>query len=121
MIRNHLVLKSDGKIVFIHFREIHWIEAEGKHIYVHLQKQSLRVRGQISEVEEKLDPEIFVRLNRSAIVNLDFIQEMIPWFRGTYKTVLRDATELVLSRNYRDRLFAHIPVAFGIRTLSVAK
>ena len=121
MIRNRLLLKSEGRIVFIHLDEIHWLEAEGNHIRLHLGKQSLRIRAQMSQLEDKLDPESFVRLSRSAIVNVDFIQEMIPWLRGTYKTVLRDATELILSRNYRERLFAQIPEPLGIRTLSVAK
>jgi len=121
MIRNYLVLKSEGKIVFIQVDEIDWIEAEGNHILLHLAKESLRIRAQISRLEEKLDTEVFVRLNRSAIVRIDFIREMVPWFRGTYKTILRDGTELFLSRNYRERLFAQIPEPLGTRSESIAK
>ena len=121
MIRNRLLLKSEGRIVFIHLDEIYWLEAEGNHIRLYVGSESFRIRAQMSQLENTLDPETFVRLNRSAIVNVDFIQEMIPWFRGTYKTVLKDATALILSRNYRERLFAQIPEPLGVRTLSLAK
>ena len=118
---NRLILKSDGKIVFVDLDKIDWLEAEGNYICLHLNEQSLRIRAQMSRLEDQLDPERFVRLNRSAIVNLDFIREMVPSLRGTYKTVLRDATELILSRNYRERLFAQIPEPLGVRKFSAAK
>jgi len=118
---NRVLLKSEGRILFVHLNEIDWLESDGNHVELHLRGQSVRIRAQISQLEEKLDAETFVRLNRSVIVNLDFIEEMIPWFRGTYKTVLRDATELILSRNYKERLFAQIGAPLTMRTHSIAK
>ena len=107
--------------MFIRPDEIIWFEAEGNYIQLHSRKDSVRIRAQLSKVEERLDPEKFLRINRSAIVNLNFIQEMKPWFRGNYRTVLRNGTELILSRNYRERLFAQISEPLGIRTLTVAR
>jgi len=121
MIHGHLILKSDGQILFIRTEDIDWLQADGNYICLHSGDECRLFRGQMNQLEEMLDPENFLRINRSAIVNLDFIREMEPAFRGTYRTVLRDGTELILSRNYRERLFAQISVPLGMRTLSVAK
>ena len=54
--------------------------------------------------EGRLDPKRFLRIHRSALVNLDRIQELRPLFHGDYVVRLRDGTELPLSRNYREKL-----------------
>jgi two-component system LytT family response regulator len=62
------------------------------------------VRATMTELELKLDPALFLRVHRSAIVNLDRIKELRPWFRGDFLIVLRDGTELTLTKNHRDNL-----------------
>jgi two-component system LytT family response regulator len=52
----------------------------------------------------KLDPERFIRIHRSTIVNVDRIKELRPWFTGEYIVVLQDGKELTLTRSYRDKL-----------------
>jgi two-component system LytT family response regulator len=54
--------------------------------------------------EARLDPEKFLRIHRSTIVNIERIKEVQPWFKGEYVVTLRDGTELSLSRTYRDKL-----------------
>jgi len=60
----------------------------------------------LADLEEKLDKLSFVRIHRSAIVNIKFIREMVKWFGGKYKVRLKDKqqTELVVSRGYVDRI-----------------
>jgi two-component system, LytTR family, response regulator len=119
MIQNRIILKSDGQILFIRQEEIDWLECEGNLVRLHSKNECRLIKAQMNQLEEALDPENFFRLNRSAIVNLDFIREMEPALHGTYRTVLKDGTELILSRNYRERLFAQISA--GVRFLSIAK
>jgi two-component system LytT family response regulator len=51
-------------------------------------------------MKDVLDPKMFVRINRSSLVRLDAIRELLPWFHGEYKVVLQDSTELRWSRRY---------------------
>jgi len=99
-----LVIKAAGRIYFLDTAEIEWIEAEGNYVSVHAGKKSHLLRETISSLENQLDPKKFVRIHRSAIVRLDFIQELQPWFHGEYRVILQDGTQLTLSRNHRDKL-----------------
>lgn len=99
-----LVIKAAGRIYFLETGEIDWIEAEGNYVSVHSAKKSHLLRETISSLESQLDPKKFVRIHRSSIVRLDFIQELQPWFHGEYRVILHDGTQLTLSRNHRDKL-----------------
>jgi two-component system, LytTR family, response regulator len=99
-----LVIKSSGRIYFLETNEIDWIQAEGNYVSVHIGKKAHLLRETISSLESQLDPKKFLRIHRSAIVRIDRIKELQPWFHGEYHVVLHDGTELTLSRNYRDRL-----------------
>jgi two-component system LytT family response regulator len=99
-----LVIKAGGRIYFLDTAEIDWIEAEGNYVSVHSAKKSHLLRETISSLEAQLDPKKFVRIHRSSIVRLDFIQELQPWFHGEYRVILNDGTQLTLSRNHRDKL-----------------
>jgi two-component system LytT family response regulator len=99
-----LVIKSSGRIYFLETNEIDWIQAEGNYVSVHTGKKSHLLRETISSLENQLDPKKFLRIHRSAIVRIDRIKELQPWFHGEYHIVLNDGTQLTLSRNYRDRL-----------------
>jgi two-component system LytT family response regulator len=63
------------------------------------------VRQTLSAMESQLDPRTFLRVHRSAIVNVDRIKELHPLFNGEHSIVLEDGTKLTLSRNYKDKLF----------------
>ncbi|HEX7809302.1 MAG TPA: LytTR family DNA-binding domain-containing protein, partial [Thermoanaerobaculia bacterium] len=56
----------------------------------------------MADVEKQLDPDRFVRVHRSAIVNIDRVKEMHPMFRGDCMLTLQDGTQLRLSRGRRD-------------------
>jgi two-component system, LytTR family, response regulator len=61
------------------------------------------LRTAMNALEPKLDPQQFVRIHRSAMVNLDHVREMQPWFRGEQVLVLRDGTRLSVGRAFREK------------------
>ncbi|HEX5707293.1 MAG TPA: LytTR family DNA-binding domain-containing protein [Pyrinomonadaceae bacterium] len=99
-----LVVKNGGRVYFLETSEIDWIEAEGNYISIHTGKKSHLLRETISNLEAQLDPRRFVRIHRSAIVNIGRVQELQPWTHGEYHVILHDGTQLTLSRNYRENL-----------------
>ena len=58
----------------------------------------------MNRLETQLDPRRFARIHRCTMVNIDRIKELQPWFKSEYRVVLRDGTELALSRSYREKL-----------------
>ena len=99
-----LSVKSDGKIFLLRTSEIEWIIAEGNYVSAHIGKKAYLLRITISLLETKLRPNKFHRINRSTIVNIDYVKELVPMFRGEYQVVLHDGTSLKLSSRFRDNL-----------------
>lgn len=99
-----LIIKTNGRVVFLKTEEIDWIEAEGNYVRLHTGNDSYLQRDTIGGMETKLDPAQFPRIHRSAIVNIDRVQELRPWFQGDYCVILKDGKQLPLSRNYWDKL-----------------
>ncbi len=101
---DRLVVKSSGRISILKVEEIIWIEAAGDYLQIHHPGGQSLIRGKISDVEKKLNPNRFARVHRSTIVNLDQIVELHPLFHGDYQIVLHNKTKITMSRNYRDKL-----------------
>ena len=101
-----LVIKSFGKIFFLKVEDIDWIEAQGKYEMVHTGKESHLIREGMSKLEAMLDPNKFVRIHKSTIVNVDRIAHLQPLFHADFRAVLRNGTALTISRRYRDKLEA---------------
>jgi two-component system LytT family response regulator len=99
-----LVIKAEGRVFFLDTEDIYWIEAEGNYVRVHNGKKTYLLRETVSSLESQLDPKKFLRIHRSAIVKIDRIQELQPWFHGEYRVILHNGTQLTLSRNYRENL-----------------
>ncbi len=106
--RNRLIIKSSGRIYFVRTADIDWCEAAGNYVRVHTGTQSHLVRDTMSHVESQLDPQQFVRIHRSTIVNVDRIQEIRSSFHGEYVVTLRGGTRVTLSRGYRDAVQARL-------------
>ena len=100
---DRLVVKTVGRVFFLKADEIDWIEAAGNYVRLHVGKESHMIRETMNGIEAKLDPEKFIRIHRSTVVHIDRIKELHPMFSGDYAVMLRDGTELALSRNYRER------------------
>jgi two-component system LytT family response regulator len=96
-----IIVKSDGRHVFIDLDEIEWIEAMSKDLRLHLGGRALVVREPMNSIERRLDPARFLRVHRSAIVNRSRIREMQPWFKGDYVLILRSGARVVSGRTYR--------------------
>ncbi|MBZ5722060.1 MAG: LytTR family transcriptional regulator DNA-binding domain-containing protein [Acidobacteriia bacterium] len=101
---DRLVVRSAGRVVFVKIADLDWVEATGDYVTLHTGKKTWLQRETISEMERKLEPSGFVRIHRSSLVNLDRIGEMRALDNGEYRILLRDGTELKLSRNYRQAL-----------------
>jgi two-component system, LytTR family, response regulator len=101
---DRLAIKSRGRVIFLRTDEITWIEAAGNYLELHTGKESHLIREPISDFEQRLNPERFIRIHRSCIVNVESIKELQPGFGGEYLVVMNDGQQLTASRGYRERL-----------------
>jgi two-component system LytT family response regulator len=99
-----LMIKSASRIFFLKVDEIDWIGAEDYYVKLHVGRKSHLLRETMNELETKLDPEKFLRIHRSSIINLDRVKELHAQFNGDYCVILLDGTELKLSRSRREQL-----------------
>ena len=99
-----LVVKSEGRVVFLKMDEIDWIESAANYVRLQTGSQSYLLREGISHIAARLDPKQFLRIHRSIIVNVHRIKELQPCNRGEYMVVLTSGKELSCSRGYRARL-----------------
>jgi two-component system LytT family response regulator len=102
--RARIPVKSTGRVYFVPAEEIDWIGAAGKYVCLHVGSDEHLLRMPIGQIESELDPQHFGRIHRSTIVNLNRIKEIHPLFRGEAAVILKDGTELTLSRGYRARV-----------------
>ena len=99
-----LLVKSAGRVFFLKADDIDWVEAADYYVKLHVGRKGHLLRESMSELEARLDPDKFLRIHRSSIVNLDRVKEMHPRFGGEYAVLLHDGTELKLSRARREHL-----------------
>ena len=99
-----IVVKSSGRIHFVKVDEIDWVEAEGNYVRLHVGAHSHLLRETMKGMEAALDPDRFIRIHRSTIVNTERIKELQPLFHGEYAVLLQDGTRLVASRGPENRL-----------------
>lgn len=97
-----ILIRTAGRIAFVDTRQIMWIEAEEKYVRLHLEGRSHLHRESLSNLESRLDPAIFVRVQRSHIVNMEFIAELEALYHGDYRIVLKNGSRLPLGRTYKD-------------------
>ncbi len=101
-----MAIKSSGRTIFLSTEEIDWIDTAGNYLQLHVGRETHLIRERMNQLEAKLDPEKLVRIHRSTIVNTERIKETQPLFNGDQVVILRDGTQLTMSRTYRDRLFS---------------
>lgn len=106
--RNRIAIRTPGHITIVRTEDIDWIEAADNYVNVHCGSETHLLRETMNTIELRLPPRQFQRVHRSAIVNIDRIKELQPWFRGDYRILLRDGTQLTLSRTYREQLEAEL-------------
>jgi two-component system LytT family response regulator len=99
-----LLVKSGEKSKLIKIEEIDWVEAAEKYVLLHCGPARHILRGGITEMEHRLDARRFLRVHRSAIVNLDSIGEIQPWFQGRAVLLLKNGEKVTVSRTFREKL-----------------
>lgn len=99
-----LVVRDGGRTLVIPYDDITWIEAEDYYVRVHTKARQTLARLSLRALAASLDPRVFVRVHRSAIVNVRCVREVEPLASGDQRLVLADGTELRVSRTYRGEL-----------------
>jgi len=93
-----MTVRNQGRILVIGVIDIDSFTAEGGQVSVSIADKRYLTNYTLSELQDRLDPQVFFRAHRSAMVNLSKIMEIIPWFAGSYKIKLRNGGEVELSR-----------------------
>jgi two-component system LytT family response regulator len=101
---DRLVVKSGGTTRFIRVADIDWIEAAGVYVNLHVAGKELLYRAALNELAARLDPLRFVRVHRSAIVNIDSIVQLEPISHGEFEVVMKNGSRSRVSRTYRAQL-----------------
>jgi two-component system LytT family response regulator len=101
---DRLVVKSGGATRLIRVADIDWIEAAGIYVNLHTGGKEMLYRTALNELAERLDPQRFVRVHRSAIVNIESILQLEPISHGEFDVVLKNGSRTRVSRTYRVQL-----------------
>jgi two-component system LytT family response regulator len=99
-----LAVKTNGRIVFLRVTDLDLVEAADNYVKLYAGKETHLLRETLGTLEVKLPPGRFVRISRSAIVNVESIKELHPLFHGEYSVALKNGTRATLTRGYREHL-----------------
>jgi two-component system LytT family response regulator len=108
-----VVVKSQGRVLFLNAADIDCIEAAGYYACLHVGGETHIIRRTLSELERDLDDAKFIRIHRSIIVNLERIHGLELQNGGEYEVVLKSQVRLRLSRRFRKRLLDRLGVVSG--------
>jgi len=100
-----LLFKSEGAIEVVAATEIQWVESSGNYVKVCLERTAFIARQTLTTVQSQLDPEQFIRVHRTHIVNKNEVAKVDHITRGDYEIMLKCGTKLRLSRGYKKRFF----------------
>jgi len=110
-----VVIKSAGEVCFVKVSEIDWIEAADYYACLHVGSKSLMLRRSMSDLEEDLDPNLFCRVHRSRIVNLERVRGLKLSEDGEYDVLLDNGARLRMSRRYRKQLQERMGLRSSLR------
>jgi two-component system LytT family response regulator len=99
-----IVFKSRGRILFLPVSDIRWIGAEENYVRICTKAETHLLRQTMADLEQKLDPEMFARVHRSAIVNLQYVKEVRTESRGDFAVLLVNGQRVPMSRSYHARI-----------------
>jgi two-component system, LytTR family, response regulator len=103
---SRIPVRSGERLVMVDLRDVDWIGAADNYVVLHVRGKEHAVRETMNKLEQELDPERFVRIHRSTIVQIDRVRELIPDFHGDMVVVLKDGSRLTLSRGNKRKLEA---------------
>jgi two-component system LytT family response regulator len=100
------VVRSSDGVAFVRPEEIDWIDAAGNYVRLHAGGAVHLLRETMKNVEARLDPDSFVRVHRSAIINIERVRKLEPYLHGEFIVTMKDGTTLTSSRTHSARLRA---------------
>jgi len=103
------LVKRGAELLFVRTSEIDWIQSADNYVVLHAGEGKYMIRDTMSGVEARLDPEHFLRVRASAIVNLERVSSIRPWSGAEFQFVLRSGATVLSSRRFRDRIRSIIP------------
>lgn len=101
---DRLILKSAGATHFVRVADVDWIEGAGVYVNLHVAGKELLYRATLNELTTRLDPARFVRVHRSAMINIDSVVRLEPVSHGEFDVILKDGRQTRVSRTYRAAL-----------------
>ena len=101
---DRLTVKSPRGMRLLRAEEVDWIDAAGNYVRLNADGEAYLMRETMSSIESRLDPEMFLRIHRSTIVNIERIREIQPLQHGEHLVILENGQRLTLSRSYRGQL-----------------
>jgi two-component system LytT family response regulator len=99
-----VLVRQGEHLEFLPMDTVDWIETAGNYVRLHAGARVETVRTTLATLLTQLDPAVFVRIHRSAVVNVTRVRALHPWYGGDYTATLTDGRELRVSRHYRDAL-----------------
>src|SRR6266566_4740609 len=97
-----LTVNTGDKVVILKTADIDAIESAGNYVAVQAGKESFILRETLSALEAQLDTKKFLRISRSAIVNLDRVKELLPLFKGEHVMVLHNGKHIAMTLGLRE-------------------
>ncbi len=97
-----LIVKTEDKVKLIRTMDVECIESAGNYVVAKVGKENHILRESLTSLESSLPPSQFMRISRSAIVNLNFVKELSVLFKGEHALVLHDGKELTMTRGMRE-------------------
>jgi len=101
---NRILVKEKKKYFFIKLEEVYYFEASSDYVIIHKEKTKHWINESMSNLESRLDPNHFIRIHRSTIINVNYIEDLQPYFNGEFFITLKNGDRLKLSRNYKDKI-----------------
>ena len=105
---NRLLVPVGERLQLLETSAIHWCEADDNYLHLHVANQRYTLRRTLQDLLAQLDPQHFVRIHKSAAVNIREVRTLEPLFKGDYQLTLHSGAELRLSRRYKDELLARL-------------
>ena len=102
--QERFVIRETGRLFFVQAAEVHWIEAAGNYVELHTGKRTHLLRDSLTHLAEVLDPKRFIRVSRSALINLDLVAEFQPVVKGAYDILFPNGDVVRSSRRFAANL-----------------
>jgi two-component system LytT family response regulator len=102
--QDRLIVKFDGRILFVKTDEVDWIEAQGRYVVLHSGNKKYPYRASISSLEVSLDQNKFFRAHRKALIHLESVRELHKLLHGDHLVILKSGDRIRLSRRYYNNL-----------------